>query len=105
MTLLSRLLNRLRPPVDVAESIADGEKLIERVDLTIEARCPCGSKIAHLLTLHSHADCPRCGRTFAIRSLQYFRRSPDQLPDMHVTIGFVVTHETLKKARPAGGVH
>lgn len=104
MSLIARLLSRFRTPPK-CEPVFDGHKLIERVELMVEARCPCGSSHTHLLALHSSADCARCGRTFAIRSIEYFRKSPNQLPDMHVTIGYVVTPETLQKARPVGGVH
>ena len=37
----------------------DGSKLIHRVDLTVDASCPCGSQIIHHLTLMTTAECPR----------------------------------------------
>lgn len=92
-------------PTDDAQPLVDGDKLIGRIDLTVDAKCPCGSQVSHILTLHSHADCPRCGRTYAIRSIEYFRQSPEQLPNAHVTVGYVVTRAALRKATALGGVH
>lgn len=88
MTLLSRLFGRaLHKPVN--RELVVQERLIDRIDLMIEARCPCGAATAHLMALHTTADCPRCSRSFAIRSVEYFRAGPHQLPDMKITLGFV----------------
>jgi hypothetical protein len=77
-------------------------KLVHRLDLTIDATCPCGSDILHHLTLVSTSECPRCGRTIAIRSFEYFRSSPASVPDPIISIGWVVTQELLRSARTRG---
>lgn len=80
----------------------DGEKLIHRIDLTVDASCPCGSQIIHHLTLMTTVDCPRCGRTLAIRSITYFRTSPAAVPKPVITMGWVHSSEALRKSETRG---
>ena len=104
MLILSRLSEWWRriapaPPPPAPEQT---RKMVHRLDLTIDATCPCGSDILHHLTLVSTSECPRCGRTIAIRSFEYFRSSPASVPDPIISIGWVVTQELLRSARTRG---
>ena len=81
-----------------------GAELIDRLDVLVTAYCPCGSTHLHHLTLVSTSECRRCGRTLAIRSLQYLRPHYSDLPDPEVSVGYVVTPENLR-ARTTQGVH
>ena len=65
-----------------------------RVDLTVDAGCPCGSPIIHHLTLMTTADCPRCGRTLAIGRFHYYRSSPR--PSGRPSVGWVESEESLR---------
>lgn len=85
-----------------APARVDGAKLIHRLDLTVDASCPCGSQIIHHLTLMTTVDCPRCGRTLAIRSIEYHRTSPAAVPDPTISIGWVHSDELLRGARTRG---
>ena len=87
------------------EDIARVEpKLVKSVAVLVLARCPCGSQIDHALSLYSSRECPRCGRTIGIRSIHFDRAGIEHLPEAHVSIGFVVTKDTLRRAK-TGGVH
>jgi hypothetical protein len=77
-------------------------KLVHRIDLTVDASCPCGSTLIHHLTLMSTADCPRCGRTLAIRAIEYHRTSPASVPIPVISIGWVHSTESLRHARTRG---
>lgn len=87
-------------PAPVSEPRTD---LIVRLEVYVEALCPCGSQHLHRLSLNSTALCARCGRTLAVRSLEYFRPHVEAIPDAHVTVGYVVTRETLAR-QPASSV-
>jgi hypothetical protein len=100
MTNVAWLQRFTRAP-EAAPAI-DGRKLIHRLDLTVDASCPCGSTIIHHLTLMSTADCPRCGRTLAIRSVQYLRASPAAVPDPQISVGWVMSQESLRVVRTRG---
>lgn len=110
--LVTRLLTLLRVPQAVIEHAREspepapnGEKLIEDFALRVGCRCPCGSQLLHQLTLVSTADCPRCGRTFGIRSIVYYRRGTGALPRPEVTIGWIFSAEKLAQRPAVGGVH
>ena len=94
----------VRPIASSGEPIVDGEKLIRDFAVYAEAVCPCGSQHLHRLTLVSTSECARCGRTIAIRSIDYFRRGPNELPEPRVSVGFVQTDEALGR-RVTRGVH
>lgn len=84
--------------------LVDGDKLIVRTDVFVEALCPCGSQHIHRLTLFSTSECARCGRTIAVRSIEYHRVGPDEIPTPQITIGFVMTEDALHR-RETHGVH
>jgi hypothetical protein len=94
---LTRVTTPEPPPLQV-----DGDKLIHRFDLTVDASCPCGSQIIHHLTLMTTAECPRCGRTLAIRGIEYHRTSPAAVPLPTISIGWVHTDEMLRGVRTRG---
>lgn len=96
-----RWLIRDTAPLDSVGRV-DGDKLIHRVDLTVDASCPCGSQIIHHLTLMTTADCPRCGRTLAIRSIEYHRTTPAAVPVPVISIGWVHSDELLRGSRTRG---
>lgn len=90
----------------ITAPVLDGETLVRRLDLFVEALCPCGSQITHQLALHSVIDCPRCGRAFAILSVEYERApGPDKLPDVHVWVGYVAKRESPRRPTAHVGVH
>jgi len=101
---VKRVVAAFRPEPEQLPMVGCG-KLVDNVELMLEVRCPCGSAHPHFLGLHSTKDCARCGRTIAIRSLSYHRQRPDQLPNLEVSIGFVVTERGARNAVPVGGVH
>jgi hypothetical protein len=84
--------------------IADGAKLIDHMDVFVDAYCPCGSQHLHRLTLVSTSECARCGRTIGIRSIVYYRSSPSQMPTPNVSVGYLLTESALAR-RPTRGVH
>ena len=77
-------------------------KLIHRVDFTVDATCPCGSQSIVHLTLMTTVDCPRCGRTMAIRAIEYHRTTPAAVPDLRISIGWVQSDAMLRQARTRG---
>lgn len=96
---------RLSSPTQHVEPTLDGNELIRRIDVGVEALCPCGSAHIHHLTLMSLAECRRCGHTFGIRSIQFLRTGPSAVPTTNiVTVGYLVTPESLAK-RQTRGVH
>ena len=102
---VQRLVARWWPPEEPPEpQTRYGADLIDRLDVLVTAYCPCGSTYLHHLTLVSTSECRRCGRTLAIRSLQYLRPRFSDLPDPNVSVGYVVTPENLR-ARTTQGVH
>jgi hypothetical protein len=82
---------------------ASTEHLVERVDVFVVARCPCGSEHEHQLALHSVSLCRRCGQEIAIRSLQYVRQD-SAIPRTSVHVGPVASREALRR-RATTGVH
>lgn len=82
-----------------------GAELIEDFELRVGCRCPCGSRMLYQLTLVSTADCARCGRTFGIRSIVYYRSCPGSLPSPVVSIGYLFSDAKLAARLPAGGIH
>lgn len=94
---------RGRMPPD-APGRVDGDKLIHRVDVVVDASCPCGSTVIHHLTLISTADCRRCGRTIGVRSIEYHRRSPAAVPQPIISIGWIHSETHLRRS-PTTGVH
>ena len=106
VNILRSLFRRLPPPPDHAEPTLEpeSERLIDRLDVLVDAFCPCGSTHIHHLTLVSTSECARCGRTLAIRSIQYARTSPSVMPTPQVTVGYLFTPEALVK-RTTTGVH
>jgi hypothetical protein len=82
----------------------ESERLIDRLDVLVDAYCPCGSTHLHHLTLVSTSECARCGRTLAIRSIHYARTSPWVMPTPQVSVGYVFTPESLR-SRQTAGVH
>lgn len=79
-------------------------ELILGMEVYVEARCPCGSAHVHRLTLVSTADCVRCGRALAVRSIEYYRPTLEALPQPLVSVGYVVPRDRLA-AQPTVGVH
>lgn len=100
---LLRWIDKVTQRVTVsAPQKVDGDKLIHRIDLTVDASCPCGSSLIHHLTLMTTVDCPRCGRTIAIRSIAYHRTSPASIPNPVISIGWVHSDEHLRTAQTRG---
>lgn len=76
------------PPLPRKPPLPEGdERLIQAFEVLADVLCPCGSQIIHQLTLASTTDCPRCGRTIAIRAIEYARVGP--IPEPVITVGFV----------------
>jgi hypothetical protein len=92
------------PAMTTAGRIAGGERLIDRFEVTCTAYCPCGSRHIHYLTLVSTSECARCGRTLGIRSIDYNRSGPHDMPDPIVSVGYLQTDAALDR-RPTVGVH
>lgn len=106
MNWLEGVVDRLRSRVVEASQVeVPTQALVDRVEMTVWARCPCGSKTLHPLTLHSTEDCPRCSRTIGIRKVEYFRRGASVLPAMQVSVGYVVTPDTLRLKDALPGIH
>jgi hypothetical protein len=78
------------------------EKLVDRLDVTVDAYCPCGSTHLHHLTLVSTSECARCSRTLAIRSIQYVRSNFGTIPQAQVSVGYVFTPDSLRRRRTTG---
>jgi hypothetical protein len=106
VNIVRALLSRQPPPEPPGEPTLEpeSERLIDRLDVLVDAYCPCGSTHIHHLTLVSTSECARCGRTLAIRSIQYARTSPSVMPTPQVTVGYLFTPEALVK-RTTTGVH
>jgi predicted RNA-binding Zn-ribbon protein involved in translation (DUF1610 family) len=103
--MLQMLLRWLTPPAAPTPEPpgrVDGDKLIHRLDLTVDASCPCGSQVIHHLTLMTTAECPRCGRTLAIRSIEYHRTKPASVPTPVISIGWVHSDELLRRTETRG---
>ena len=94
----------LTVPDDDPQAHPDSLKLIHRLDVFVDAQCPCGSAHIHRLTLATTSECRRCGRTLAIRAIQFFREKYGAMPQPIVSVGYVQLDETLAK-RQTTGVH
>jgi hypothetical protein len=106
-TRLTEWLARVvAPPRPAPEALPhpDSEKLIEQLDVTVIAYCPCGSTRPHRLSLIGTSECLRCSRTLAVRSILYMRSHYGEIPTPQVSVGYVQLAETLRQ-RETAGVH
>lgn len=69
------------------QSQAD-QSLIEEYDLTVAFRCPCGSRILHLVRhVEQTVDCPRCQRRIGVQLMTYLRDTRVYNPGIQFVIG------------------
>jgi hypothetical protein len=104
--MLPRLFRWLMSVVaDEAKEVPNGDKLIIHMEVYVEARCPCGSQHIHRLSLTATSECARCGRTLGVRSLEYFRPHVNALPDPVVSVGYVLTADSLARRPTSRTTH
>ena len=100
--LLRDVLRRVVPEPPEPVPKIDGRKLVRADDMTINHAVPCGSEIIHHLTLMSTSECPRCGRTLAIRSIFYHRTTRRRVPIPSFRwAGWSPTNYCARRAREA----
>jgi hypothetical protein len=80
----------------------ESDNLIDRIDVTVDAYCPCGSTHLHHLSLVSTSECARCSRTLAIRGIVYIRPRFGEMPSARVSVGYVFTPDSLRRRRTTG---
>jgi hypothetical protein len=85
---MNKLLFKVLPPVVMA-GLSGGEEYVHHFDVLSTVSCPCGSSQLHHLTLTNTADCRRCGKTFAIREIAYYRTAMLGVPEPHIVVGYV----------------